>query len=173
MANYKVHDNPIRDEWVAKLGKVTSVKAATQFIQDFRKAHTTPLRTEHTLDLDYLWIESKIEEKLAVLRGDAFVDEDLLNLCTTGEAAGMVVKHWAQKMEKATDKYSAEKLLIQFRQLYKPPVMPVNYFFTADTQMGSRLMELRNTNYYATSLPDLRKERGVKVLHLGVSKAAH
>jgi hypothetical protein len=33
-------------------------------------------------------------------------------------------------------------------------------------------MELRNENYYGTSLEDLRKERGVKVLHLGNGKAA-
>ncbi len=34
-------------------------------------------------------------------------------------------------------------------------------------------MELRNTNYYATSLEDLRKERGVKVLHLGKGVTNH
>jgi hypothetical protein len=28
-------------------------------------------------------------------------------------------------------------------------------------------MELRNTDYYATPLAELRKERGVKVLYLG------
>jgi len=49
--------------------------------------------------------------------------------------------------------------------------MPVNHFLAADAKLGSRLMELRNADYLATSLEDLRKERGVKVLHLGTAIA--
>ena len=32
--------------------------------------------------------------------------------------------------------------------------------------LGTLLMEMRNTDYYSTPLEGLRKERGVKVLHL-------
>jgi methane monooxygenase component A gamma chain len=77
-----------------------------------------------------------------------------------------VAETWNRQSDAETNKYRAEDALIKFRQLYKPPVMPVNVFFKVDTHLGSKLMELRNTNYYATSLEDLRKERGVKVLHL-------
>ena len=166
MAKYNIHDNPVRDEWLAKIGTLDSVEAATSFIQDFRKNHTSPLRTSYTLELDYLFIEAKIEERLSVLKANKFSDASLLNKTTTGEDAARVAETWKRQMDVETDKYKAEKILIQFRQLYKPPVMPVNHFLKVDTHLGSRLMELRNTDYYATPLAELRKERGVKVLYL-------
>jgi methane monooxygenase component A gamma chain len=172
MANYKIHENPVRNEWVSKIAALSTVEAATKFIQDFRKVHTTPLRTNYDLDIDYLFIEAKIEERLAVLKANTFSDIDLLGKASTGEDAQKVADAWLAKMNAATDKYKAEVILIEFRQMYKPPVLPVNFFFKVDATLGSRLMELRNTNYYATSLENLRKERGVKVLHLGKSKAA-
>jgi methane monooxygenase component A gamma chain len=167
MAKYNIRNNPLRDEWLAKIGALDSVETATSFIQDFRKNHTSPLRTSYQLELDYLFIEAKIEEQLSVLKVNKFSDADLLNKTTTGEDAAKVADTWKKKMDGETNKFKAENVLIQFRQLYKPPVMPVNHFLKVDAYLGSRLMELRNTNYYATPLEELRKERGVKVLHLG------
>ena len=167
MAKHNIHDNPVRDEWLEKIGALDSVETATSFIQDFRKNHTSPLRTTYSLELDYLFIEAKIEERLSVLKASKFSDNDLLNTATTGEDAARIADTWKRRMDAETCKYGAEKILIQFRQLYKPPVMPVNHFLKVDTHLGSRLMELRNTDYYATPLAELRKERGVKVLHLG------
>jgi methane monooxygenase component A gamma chain len=166
MAAKGLHDNPIRDEWLSKIGTLDTVESATKFIQDFRNNHTSPKRTDYSLQLDYLFIEAKIEERLAVLKSNTFNDADLMNKCTTGEDAAKVADAWNRQSDAETSKYKAEDALIKFRQLYKPPVMPVNTFFKVDTHLGSKLMELRNTNYYATSLEDLRKERGVKVLHL-------
>jgi methane monooxygenase component A gamma chain len=167
MAKYNIHDNPVRAGWLEKISALDSVETATGFIQDFRKTHTSPLRTTYSLELDYLFIEAKIEERLAVLKASEFSDNGLLNTATTGEDAASVAETWKRRMDSETCKYAAEKILIQFRQLYKPPVMPVNHFLKADAYLGSRLMELRNTDYYATPLAELRKERGVKVLHLG------
>ncbi len=168
MANCKIHDNPVRSDWLQKISALNSVKDATAFIQDFRKHHTTPYRTSYELDLDYLFIEAKIEERLAVLKVAAAVtNDDLFSKATTGENAQAVADAWIQKSDAETDKIGAEKLLITFRQLYKPPVLPVNVFLKVDTHLGNRLMELRNTNYYDTPLDELRKKRGVKVLKLG------
>ncbi len=172
MANYKIRNNPVRDAWLEKIGALNSVQAATKFIQDFRQRNTGPMRASYEFELDYLFIEAKIEERLAVLKANAFNDADLINKATTGEDAQQVAAAWIARMDAESNKYKAEKILIEFRQLYKPPVLPVNTFFKVDTHLGSRLMELRNTNYYATSLEDLRKERGVKVLHIGKPKAA-
>jgi methane monooxygenase component A gamma chain len=172
MANYKIHDNPVRDAWLSKIGELGTVAAATKFIQDFRNTHTSPFRTNYDLELDYLFIEAKIEERLAVLKANNFSDADLMSKATTGEDAQKVADAWIAKMKAETCKYKAEKILVEFRQQYKPPVLPVNVFFKVDTALGSRLMELRNTDYYATSLEDLRKERGVKVLHVGKPRAA-
>jgi methane monooxygenase component A gamma chain len=167
MPNYKIHENPVRQEWQGKIAKLATVKDATDFIQDFRKTNTGPFRTTYALDVDYLFIEAKIEEKLAVLRSSTLSASDLMTKATTGETAQAVADAWIAKMDAATDKFVAEKIMISFRQLYKPPVLPVNTFFKVDSYLGSRLMELRNTDYYADSLEELRKKRGVKVLKLG------
>ncbi len=167
MANHKIHQNPVRSEWLEKIGELSSVKDATAFIQDFRKKHTSPFRTSYALDVDYLFIEAKIEERLAVLKSSTFSAPDLVAKATTGEAAQAVAESWIAKIDAEKDKFAAEKILITFRQLYKPPVLPVNVFFKVDTYLGSRLMELRNTDYYADSLEELRKKRGVRVLRLG------
>jgi methane monooxygenase component A gamma chain len=172
MANYNIRNNPVRDAWLAKIAELGTVEAATKFIIDFRNTYTSPFRTSYDLELDYLFIEAKIEERLATLKANTFNDADLLGKATTGEDAQKVAATWIAKMNAETCKYKAEKILVEFRQQYKPPVLPVNVFFKVDATLGSRLMELRNTDYYATSLEDLRKERGVKVLHLGKTKAA-
>jgi methane monooxygenase component A gamma chain len=167
MPNYKIHENPVRSEWLEKIGALKSVKDATAFIQDFRKKNTSPFRTSYELDVDYLFIEAKIEERLSVLKVASSPAQDLFSRATTGEAAQAVADTWIAKIDAEKDKFAAEKIVITFRQLYKPPVLPVNTFFKVDTYLQSRLMELRNTDYYADSLEDLRKKRGVRVLQLG------
>jgi methane monooxygenase component A gamma chain len=85
---------------------------------------------------------------------------------SAGEDAAAVEATWIGKMKAAKNKYDAERIHVEFRQLYKPPVMPVNVFLRTDAALGTLLMEMRNTDYYATPLAGLRKERGVKVLYL-------
>jgi methane monooxygenase component A gamma chain len=172
MANQGIHDNLVRNEWLDKIGALTSVKDATSLIQTFRKENTTPHRTSYKLDLDYQWIEAKIEERLAILKVAAFSNDDLFNKATTGENAQAVADAWIKRADAEKNKYEFEKLIISFRQLYKPPVLPVNVFFKVDAHLGTKLMELRNVNYYDLSIEDLRKERGVKTLHLGNKFAA-
>jgi len=161
----KVHDNAVRDEWTAKIGALNSFSKAVQFLVDFRKEYTTPLRKSYTLELDHLWIEAKIEEKVSVLKEQAFKsDQDLLHKCATGQSAAEIVSEVKSKMAACTDKWEAESIHINFRLDFKPPIMPTNYFMETDRVLGSRLMELRNLNYYDTPLVELRKKRGVKVL---------
>jgi methane monooxygenase component A gamma chain len=167
MPNYNIHENPVRQEWAPKIAALATLKDATSFIQDFRKTHTSPFRTTYALNVDYLFIEAKIEERLAVLRSSNSSEADLTTKATTGETAQAVADAWIAKIDATKDMFVAEKILISFRQLYKPPVLPVNTFFKVDTYLQSRLMELRNTDYYAHSLEELRKKRGVKVLKLG------
>ncbi|MFZ2725927.1 MAG: methane monooxygenase [Methylococcaceae bacterium] len=166
MANYKVHDNPVRDEWVQKIGALKTLAAGAAFLTDFRKTYTSPLRTDYSLDLDALWIECKIEEKVALLKHAELTDTQILNNCTTGENAQAVADAVVAKMNACTDQYEAERIHINFRLDYKSPVMPVNVFMDTDRILGTKLMELRNTDYYALPLEELRKVRGVKVITL-------
>jgi methane monooxygenase component A gamma chain len=161
-----IHDNATRAAWEEKISKLTTVDAATKFILEFRVNNTSPFRKSYDLDVDYQYIERKIEEKLSQLKVSQLGVDALLNKATTGEDAAAVEAAWVAKIKAAKSKYEAERIHIEFRQLYKPPVLPVNVFLRTDAALGTVLMELRNTDYYATPLEGLRKERGVKVLHL-------
>ena len=163
----KIHDNSTRTEWEGKIAKLTTVADATKFIRDFRVNNSTPFRKSYDLDVDYQFIERKIEEKLSILKTEKLSAADLITKATTGEDAASVEAAWVAKIKAAKSKYEAERIHVEFRQLYKPPVLPVNVFLRTDAALGTILMELRNTDYYAVPLEGLRKERGVKVLHLG------
>ena len=78
--------------------------------------------------------------------------------------AAKVAAEAVAAMDACNDMYEAEKIHINFRLACKPPVMPVNFFLDTDRLLGTKLMELRNTDYYALSLEELRKVRGVKVI---------
>ncbi len=164
MAN--IHDNPTRDEWVRKIAGLKTLAEGHTFLKDFRAKHVSVFKTDFSLELDWLWIELKIEEKVAVLKQAEFNDTQLLNNCTCGAEAKKVAADAVAAMEACTDMYEAERIHINFRLACKPPVMPVNFFLDTDRQLGTKLMELRNTDYYALPLEELRKVRGVKVITL-------
>lgn len=166
MANYPVHDNPVRDQWADKIGSLNDLTKAVEMLKQFRIDHTSPVRKSNELWLEYLWIENKLEEKVAVLKMSAFKDEDFLTKTADGQCAQTVASSWINKMNGAKDKWEAEQIHFAFRQACKPPMLPVNIWMDTDRQLGTRLMELRNLNYYDTSLEELRKQRGVRVVHL-------
>ncbi len=164
MAKNNVHDNAIRDEWTQKIGALNTLAKGVEALEDFRKKHTTPLRENYDLELDWGWIELKLEEKVALLKSKDFNDLQFLHHTAFGTDAQKEADAVIAKIEAATDKYAAEKIHIGFRLKFKPPIMPVNVFMDTDRILGNKLMELRNTDYYALSLEELRKERGVKVI---------
>jgi len=161
-----IHINDTRDAWVNRIAQINTLDKAAETLKQFRLEHTTPLRKTYELDNDYLWIEAKLEEKVAVLKARSFSDKDFRNRTAFGENAKSVLDGAVAKMQAAKDKWEAEKLHVAFRQTYKPPIMPVNYFLDGERQLGTRLMELRNLNYYDTSLEEMRRQRGVRVIHV-------
>jgi methane monooxygenase component A gamma chain len=169
---HKVHDNDDRDAWVAKIAKLDDLATGAKFLIEFRKEHLSPFRKTYALDRDVNWIESQIEDRVAVLRSRAAKDNDtLFHKSALGEDAATVAKAAVDAINATNCKFEAEKIHINFRSVYKTPILPTNYFMDTDRILGSRLMELRNTDYYATSLEDLRKQRGVKVIELRAANA--
>ncbi len=162
----KIHDNPNRTAWVKKIADLTTLSAGHALLKDFRAKHLNPFKTDFSLELDGQWIECKIEEKVALLKRAEFNDDKFMNNCTCGANAQEVADKAVSDMNAATDQYVAEKIHVNFRLSCKPPVMPVNVFLDADRQLGTKLMELRNTDYYALPLEELRKARGVNVITL-------
>lgn len=165
MAN-KIHDNAIRDEWNKKIGGLNSLAKGVEMLRDFRLKYTTPLRTSYDLELDWGWIELKLEEKVALLKHKEMSDAQMLYKNADGSDAQAVADAVIAKMNVCKDKMEAEKIHIKFRQECKPPMMPVNVFQDTDRILGTKLMELRNINYYDIPLKDLRKQRGVTVVTL-------
>jgi len=161
-----IHDNPIRTEWVNKIAGLKTLAEGHAFLKDFRAKHVSVFKTDFSLELDWLWIELKIEEKVAVLKQAEFNDHQLLHVCSCGSEAQKVANDALAAMAACEDMYEAERIHINFRLACKPPVMPVNYFLDTDRQLGTKLMELRNTDYYALPLEELRKARGVRVVTL-------
>ncbi|WP_150047553.1 aromatic/alkene monooxygenase hydroxylase subunit gamma [Methylomonas rhizoryzae] len=166
MANYQIHDNPVRDLWVQKIGALNTLVKGVALLNEFRSKYTTPLRENYELELDWGWIECKLEEKVALLKHKEFNDQQLLNRCANGNDAQQEANAVLADMAACTDKYQAEKIHIGFRQAFKPPMMPVNVFMDTDRILGNKLMELRNIGYYDLPLEQLRAERGVKVITL-------
>ncbi|MDO9212272.1 MAG: methane monooxygenase [Methylococcales bacterium] len=162
----KIHDNPNRDEWVKKIAGLTTLAAGVALLTDFRVKHLSPFKTDFSLELDGQWIECKIEEKVALLKHQEFNDKQFLNNCTCGTEAQKIADKVVAEMDACTDQYVAEKIHVNFRLANKPPIMPVNIFLDTDRLLGNKLMELRNTDYYALPLEELRKVRGVKVITL-------
>ncbi|MGY6275779.1 aromatic/alkene monooxygenase hydroxylase subunit gamma [Methylomonas sp. MgM2] len=166
MANYKVHDNPLRDEWIKKIGSLNTLAKGVEMLDAFRRQYTTPLRESYDLELDWGWIECKLEEKVALLKHKEFNDSQILNNCANGTNAQQEANAVLAKMAACEDKYEAERIHIGFRQRFKPPMMPVNIFMDTDRILGTKLMELRNIGYYDLPLEALRKVRGVKTITL-------
>lgn len=166
MANYKIHDNPVRDEWNKKIGGLNTLAKGVEMLRDFRLRYTTPLRTSYDLELDWGWIELKLEEKLALLKHKEMSDAQILTQNADGSDAQAVAQAVIERMQACSDKIEAENIHITFRQAHKPPMMPVNIFQDTDRILGTKLMELRNINYYDVSLEELRQRRGVRVVSL-------
>ncbi|MFI3222817.1 MAG: methane monooxygenase [Methylococcaceae bacterium] len=162
----KIHDNPNRDAWVKKIAGLKTLAEGHALLTDFRAKHLSPFKTDFSLELDGQWIELKIEQKVALLKFKEFSDTQILNNCSCGQNAQTVADAALAKMTACTDMYEAERIHINFRLATKPPIMPVNVFLDTDRILGTKLMELRNTDYYALPLEELRKTRGVKVITL-------
>jgi methane monooxygenase component A gamma chain len=164
MAN--IHDNPNRDTWLKKIEGLKTLAEGVKLLTDFRTRHMSPFKSDFSLELDGQWIELKIEENVALLKHKEFNDFQFLNNTASGANAQQVADEVVAKMNACTDMYEAERIHVNFRLASKPPIMPVNIFQDTDRLLGTKLMELRNTDYYALPLEALRKARGVKVVTL-------
>ena len=89
-----IHENATRATWEDKISKLTSVDAATKFIQDFRLAYSSPWRKSYGLDTDYQYIERKIEEKLSQLKVSQLPVAALMTKTSAGEDAAAVEATW-------------------------------------------------------------------------------
>jgi methane monooxygenase component A gamma chain len=121
-------------------------------------------------DQDDLWLESKLEAKVAVLRFGSMTNEQIRTETLTGElVADVCGKALADAEAAGRDSAALEELVAGFRVRYKPPVMPSSPFMRTETELAEFLMKARERDWYGQSIDELRAARNV-VVHKGGSR---
>lgn len=149
----------VREEWQARIDAITTLATAVSELQQWRAGNQTSMQ-----DQDFLWIEAKLEERVAVLRFSEMSDEEIRSRTLTGEDAEQVcASYLARAAAESGDYYVLERINNEFRARYKPPIMPTNPFMRTEVQLCEALMKLRSLDWYGKSIEQLRQERGVIV----------
>jgi methane monooxygenase component A gamma chain len=151
-------DSARRSEWAARADALATLEEAVATLMKWRSDHWG------REDQDTLWIEARLEERVAVLRLQSMSDEDFRTRTLTGECAKQVCADVAERAAAAgADYQQLERINDEFRSKYKPPIMPTNLFVPTERDLSEKLMTSRTTDWYGKSLEELRAERGVVV----------
>jgi methane monooxygenase component A gamma chain len=151
-------DTSLREEWAAKAENLATLADAVTALQGWRTDHFG------FDEQDSLWIEARLEERVAVLRFDSMTDTEIRSLTLTGENVQEVCADALAHAEAAgTDFAEIERINDGFRFRFKPPIMPTNDFMRTEMMLAETLIKKRSLNWFDQSLTDLRAERGVIV----------
>ncbi len=157
-----------RADWQARIDATGGLREATDMLLEWRVAHAA----DAVQDQDDLWIEAKLEEKVAVLRFDVMTTGQVRTETLTGERVKEVCAAWRARADAAAevkDVDALEAVVREFRQRYRPPVMPSSPFMRAETELAEVLMKVRELDWYGRSVDELRESRGVIVHKRGVA----
>jgi methane monooxygenase component A gamma chain len=154
----------LRAEWVARIDSLRTLPEALECLQEYRLDHSSTSIEEG----DVLWIEARLEDKVATLRFEAMTAAEVRSRTLVGESVAEVCADFITRSEAACDDWRAlEELCKEFRTRYKPPVMPSSPFLRTETILAELLMRSRSLDWYGQSLEELREERGVIVHKAG------
>ncbi|MEE9356129.1 MAG: methane monooxygenase [Methylococcaceae bacterium] len=159
------YNTPARDEWREKVDALSDLDEGVSFLLNFRKKYLGPFRETHELDKENNWIEARIEERVAVLKSEAFSDnQDLMHKTACGDNAAEVCQSFVDRAKTLSGNVDMTALCEEFRRTCKPPIMPINYFMENERILVEKLMKERADGYYDISLEDLRKRSGATVI---------
>lgn len=157
-------DSALRSEWAARADALSTLDEAVATLMKWRSDHWG------REDQDSLWIEARLEERVAVLRLQAMSDYEFRTRTLTGEDARQVCASVAERAAAAgADYQQLERINDEFRSKYKPPIMATNLFLPTERDLSEKLMTSRTTDWYGKSLEELRAERGV-IVHAAPSE---
>jgi len=151
-----------RAEWETRIAGYSSLAEAVPVLLEWRDDRKDAAVT----DVDDLWIEARLEEKVAVLRFEEMTNDQIRNETLTDEKVLEVIERALEEADEAAqaaDKARLEELVRNFRKRYQPPIMPSSPFMRAETELAERLMKVRDVDWYAESIDELREARGVVV----------
>jgi methane monooxygenase component A gamma chain len=157
-----------RAAWEARIeAGTTSLRDGVAMLLEWRTEHGDDAVT----DQDDLWIEAKLEARVAVLRFDEMTNDQVRNETLTDEKVADVCQAALRDAEdNADDPNKLEEIVAAFRNRYKPPIMPSSPFMRTETELAEIMMKARELDWYGETLEELRDSRGVVVLKAGKKK---
>jgi methane monooxygenase component A gamma chain len=152
-----------RAEWVERLAEVSSLSTALGLLIDWRGSRAgNPLE-----EADFLWIESRIEDRAAVLRFAELSGEFIETTTLTGESIENTCDGALADAKAAVDVATLEAVVAAFRGSYKPPVMPTVPFMRTETELAELLIQRRSKGWYDEPLDELRRRRAAVLVDEG------
>lgn len=148
----------LRQQWQAQIANFDTLTEALSALISWREQHTGSVTDQNSL-----WIEARLEERVAILRFQEKSNHDIRTATLTGEPIAEVQARFIEASSHA-DAPELEKLAAEFRLRYKPPVMPSSPFLRVETILSEQLMKRRSLNWFEPSLEELRARRGAKVV---------
>lgn len=157
-----------RAAWEARIEAGTnSLSDGVNMLLEWRRDHGD----DTIADQDDLWIEAQIEARVAILRFDEMTNDQVRNETLTDEKVVDVCRAALTEAEDAaSDPDKLEEIVAEFRNRYKPPIMPSSPFMRTETELAEILMKTRELDWYGQTLDELRGSRGVVVHKAGKRK---
>jgi methane monooxygenase component A gamma chain len=156
-------DQASRKEWTQRLAEVTTLSQALCLLLDWRREHDSDALEEK----DVLWIEARIEDRVAVLRFAELSGEFIETTTLTGEPIAHACERVLAEAKTAVDIAAIEAVVRTFRRRYKPPVMPTVPFLRTETDLAELLIRRRSKGWYDEPLVDLRRRRAAVLVTEG------
>jgi methane monooxygenase component A gamma chain len=150
----------LRQEWAERLAQTATLADALSLLLEWRDSRAgNPLE-----EADFLWIEARIEDRVAVLRFAELPWEAIETTTLTGEPIATVTAMALSGARDAADATAIESIVAQFRHRYKPPVMPTVPFMRTEVELTEFLITRRNKGWYDEPLDELRRRRAATLL---------
>src|SRR5215510_16548800 len=115
-------EKKVRQEWQVRIDRMNSLKDLTDLLVDFRKNSRPPKYRGG----DFRWIEAKIEERLAKLKGEQWEPAEMMTKTTREESLEGIKEKYLRQIRSTTDFKEPEQIVDDFRENYRPPIMPVD-----------------------------------------------
>ena len=154
-----------RAEWTERLGEVTSLGSALTLLIEWRGGREGNALEE----ADFLWIEARIEDRVAVLRFAELSGEFIESTTLTGEPIEKTCDAALAEANAAVDVATLEASVATFRRDYKPPVMPTVPFMRTETELAELLIQRRSKGWYDEPLVELRRRRAAVLVNEGAA----
>lgn len=158
-------DQPLRQVWTDRLAEVKNLSTALELLIDWRGDH----EHEALEESDFLWIEARIEDRVAVLRFAELSGEFIDATTLTGEPIAQTCDAALAQARSAVDVKTLEAIVSAFRHRYKPPVMPTVPFMRTETELTELLILRRSKGWFDQPLVELRRRRATVLVNEGVA----